>query len=1229
MRTTTFIKCSLVLIAMIFLSACNDGTKSASENRTKESVIVTKLQPSDPTYTVYEDAEDGKIERWKIYDKDPEGATVSNVYDDNQSSQVIELSGDGTHNGYMIGSWGGSSAWNNREDSILEWSMKCSDAFRIYIRLETKKGNRYIEYSSKDSDDGLSSNGKNIRIGLKESSRDGTWQTFSRELSDDLLKYESDNELIAVNGFLIKASARVDNIRMLKSSKIVYEDAQTPDTNGWSIDPSGTEGATISNIYSGNKKSNVIKLTGDALNNSYILGEPSGENAWEQTQYRVIKWSMNYGEDFEVLIHTQTTNGERYFSYTAEDVNRGFSGNTIHHGLGAISKNENWTTFIRDLESDLKNYESNNTLLQVNAFMIRGSGEVDDIEMLKRDKIVYGDSEDGTIGAWRVYDKKPEGATITSLYDADKGSNVVEFKGDGTHNGYVLGSWSGSKAWYNRDNRILKWSMNYSEEFRISIRLETKQGSRYLEYTPSGIDKGVTSNGKTIRYGLGVLANNGTWQTFVRDLEADLKAYQSDNEILAVNGFFIKGSGRVDDVEMMLFSPLLFNNIAPTITLNGYNPTKLLLNEAYVEEGVVVTDDRDSNIDVTIEDNIDITQIGQYTVIYTATDSVGNIATKSRDVFVLGEDTEAPVINLVGGNPTTYQVGESYTEEGVFATDDVDNHIDVIIGGDVVNTNQVGTYIVTYSATDRVGNSTNKIRKVEVVPEPQNDSKYSIDYKGLTFYQQKQPSSSYQLDQLSNEEFNALSEANKLIVADKLLSTLFFGYPYNELQAKIDAGNFMDEVQQGLNQEQTDRAWLESYILDTDKFKYNKYTAPMEKNLNRFYAMKELDSYFFNNWIAYTLTQTILFSPAYELDTAEIPNVSRVYNSIVTALNDQEGLRFITYKHMMSEDNWRRFRSPEDNGREMLEIYNLDFNDAHVPISAKALQNWSLNPESNTLVVELNENIEPLNLFGTIIFNGDDFYREMVKSNAFIAGVTRRLVDFFFLEATEATKVQITNAIVASNPESWQDILQQMIFSEAYLINNNRGKRAEETFFSLAKKMDYQHNKSTASKLRESMENMHQASMKYKLGKLDPVPLDTLSFANYHKYIREYVLTRKSDPKEAENYEKWGRQGWSQEFIAFDKFEYNEADELGSLDALINLIFKSTVARSANAEELALFHELMRPEGKFTYEFNIVVRYDDATKQIERRERNRNYVARVVLEYIARLEATYKYQEVK
>jgi hypothetical protein len=44
-------------------------------------------------------------------------------------------------------------------------------------------------------------------------------------------------------------------------------------------------------------------------------------------------------------------------------------------------------------------------------------------------------------------------------------------------------------------------------------------------------------------------------------------------------------------------------------------------------------------------------------------------------------------------------------------------------------------------------------------------------------------------------------------------------------------------------------------------------------------------------------------------------------------LNDDVGMRYSTYLHMTSSDNWRRFRSPEDNGREMLEIYTLDFND--------------------------------------------------------------------------------------------------------------------------------------------------------------------------------------------------------------------------------------------------------------------------------------------------------------
>ena len=519
--------------------------------------------------------------------------------------------------------------------------------------------------------------------------------------------------------------------------------------------------------------------------------------------------------------------------------------------------------------------------------------------------------------------------------------------------------------------------------------------------------------------------------------------------------------------------------------------------------------------------------------------------------------------------------------------------------------------------------------------EAATDPKYNISYKGLVFYYENLASSDYKLDQLTNDEFNTLGDAQKLQVANTLLSTLFFGYPQKELQRKIDSDNFIAGIRSGMEEETTDKAWLENYILDKDKFRqYSSYSEPQAINiLSRFYAMKDLDSYFLKNWVAYILTQTIMFSPAYELSTTHTPNISRVYNRIVTFLNEEGGMRYITYVHMMSEDNWRRFRSPEDNGREMLEIYQFDMDDTHVPIAGKALQNWKLNTDSDTLEVGLNQNTQALNLFGTTIYNGDDFYRELVKADLFTKGVTRRLVDFFFPETSTAKKQQITDSIVSSKPETWQDILLQIVFSEEYLLHNNRAKSAEETFFSLAKKMDYKHRDSTLYYFKEHLENMHQATMKYKLGKLDRVPLDTLSFAHYHKFTREEVLLKRSDPAKINEYGSWSRQGWSDSFISYDNFDYDSNSDTASLDSFVNYLFKSTVAREATSEELKLFrdHMIGPKDGKqlFHYEFNMFVTYDDAERQASKREEYKRNITFIVLEYISRLDATYRQREVQ
>ena len=41
---------------------------------------------------------------------------------------------------------------------------------------------------------------------------------------------------------------------------------------------------------------------------------------------------------------------------------------------------------------------------------------------------------------------------------------------------------------------------------------------------------------------------DGRWHTFVKDLQADLDEAQPGEKILEVNGFLIRGSGKVDDI---------------------------------------------------------------------------------------------------------------------------------------------------------------------------------------------------------------------------------------------------------------------------------------------------------------------------------------------------------------------------------------------------------------------------------------------------------------------------------------------------------------------------------------------------------------------------------------------------------------------------------------------------------------------------------------------------------
>ena len=162
------------------------------------------------TNVLYEDAEDGNTNNWSVYDETPTGATISNVFDADKGSQVIKLQGSATQNGYKLG-----GNWNNSERKSIQWKMKYDERFVVYISVNTSKGHRYIYYSSDANDYGFVGN-KYIHHGLGESSIDATWRIFTRDLAADLKDYEDDNNLLSINGFLIRGSGLVDDIQLLQ-----------------------------------------------------------------------------------------------------------------------------------------------------------------------------------------------------------------------------------------------------------------------------------------------------------------------------------------------------------------------------------------------------------------------------------------------------------------------------------------------------------------------------------------------------------------------------------------------------------------------------------------------------------------------------------------------------------------------------------------------------------------------------------------------------------------------------------------------------------------------------------------------------------------------------------------------------------------------------------------------------------------------------------------------------
>ncbi len=80
---------------------------------------------------------------------------------------------------------------------------------------------------------------------------------------------------------------------------------------------------------------------------------------------------------------------------------------------------------------------------------------------------------------------------------------------------------------------------------------------------------------------------------------------------------------------------------------------------------------------------------------------------------------DAPVITLSGADPVNIKQGDAFVDPGATASDaeDGDISVDIVVGGDVVDVDTPGAYVITYDVSDSGGNAATQVTRTVNVAE--------------------------------------------------------------------------------------------------------------------------------------------------------------------------------------------------------------------------------------------------------------------------------------------------------------------------------------------------------------------------------------------------------------------------------------------------------------------------------------------------------------------------------
>ena len=541
---------------------------------------------------------------------------------------------------------------------------------------------------------------------------------------------------------------------------------------------------------------------------------------------------------------------------------------------------------------------------------------------------------------------------------------------------------------------------------------------------------------------------------------------------------------------------------------------------------------------------------------------------------------------------------------------------------------------------------------------------------------------------MSDAEFEALDVDAQYRLVNKLLGTLYKGVPVAEFYA-LDTGSALQERRDGAptlaslrTALATDlsldmRARLDREIVgDEDALDESGQPSPLEPlwkfddDRPRQMPLARIIHYppsrdAYVQWMAWHLANTILFSPAEEIDSADITDVQNLFRRLAISIGEGRGIREMIAVHQRTVENWRRFRSPEDNTREMMEIYLGIFdNDAEVPLASQACRDLYLTDEREGYKLARTDfpNTETVTVLDRPVLDCGDFYDVVAGHPLVIPRVVGTLVDHFHAGAPLADRLAITEAIAASNPLTFEDVFTAILFSKRYLLDTERVRSFEESYLPMAARLAHEphpellRGMSTGKgKLgRTDMSEMGWPTMSLKLGRVADVPTDSLSFANHHKALRETLmlddkrwrrplgLQRPEAPEPAPPVPP-GTDASAREIAAHDKDVARYAEAVAALDAEARrehdaalADYEAEAALSVAIEDLNVDEVLdylflagvqRRPSGIEREElgalFLTLGHLDDSLGNAFARPERLDEIGALILDYLSRLPETY------